>query len=165
MNQPPTTQRTYHGDINPEEMADVLVAAFNQGNMQAQQIGQGDKVMVQIATRQHAQSGGKAALSVTIQKIEDGVSVALGQHAWLGAAASLGQTALGALANPWSLLGRLDEELSCANSRFFRTVLYANAEISAHLREHFVLHWQSVRPVPRISSVSPVKTRSSMVKE
>ena len=24
MNQPPTTQRTYHGDINPEEMADVL---------------------------------------------------------------------------------------------------------------------------------------------
>ena len=109
MNQQPTLQRTYHGDINPEEMADVLVAAFNQGNMQAQQIGQGDKVMVQIATRQHAQSGGKAALSVTIQKIEDGVSVALGQHAWLGAAASLGQTALGALANPWSLLGRLDD--------------------------------------------------------
>src|SRR5918912_4213399 len=28
------------------------------------------------------------------------------------------------------LLGRLDEELSCANSRFFRTALYSNAEIS-----------------------------------
>jgi hypothetical protein len=49
------------------------------------------------------------------------------------------------------LLGRLDEELSCANSRFFRTALYANAEISARLRDHFVLHWQSVRPVPRIT--------------
>jgi hypothetical protein len=49
------------------------------------------------------------------------------------------------------LLGRLDEELSCANSRFFRTALYANAEISAYLREHFVLHWKSVRPVPRMT--------------
>jgi hypothetical protein len=49
------------------------------------------------------------------------------------------------------LLGRLDEELSCANSRFFRTALYANEEVSSALREHFVLHWQSVRPVPKIT--------------
>ena len=49
------------------------------------------------------------------------------------------------------LLGNLDEEYSCANSRFFRTTLYANAEVSAYLREHFVLHWKSVRPVPRIT--------------
>src|SRR5215208_6537276 len=27
------------------------------------------------------------------------------------------------------MLGRLDEDLSCANSRFFRTTLYANAEV------------------------------------
>ncbi len=49
------------------------------------------------------------------------------------------------------LLGNLDDEFSCANSRFFRTVLYANAEISKFLREHFILHWQSVRPVPRVT--------------
>jgi hypothetical protein len=49
------------------------------------------------------------------------------------------------------LLGHLDEELSCANSRFFRTALYANREISQFLKDHFVLHWQSVRPVPRIT--------------
>ncbi len=49
------------------------------------------------------------------------------------------------------LLGRLDEELSCAISRFFRTTLYANAAVSDYLRKHFVLHWQSVRPVPRIT--------------
>lgn len=49
------------------------------------------------------------------------------------------------------LLGRLDEEASCANSRYFRTVLYANAEVSRALRERFVLHWRSVRPVPRIT--------------
>ena len=49
------------------------------------------------------------------------------------------------------LLGNLDEELSCANSRFFRTTLYANKEVSGYLRHHFVLHWKSVRPVPRIT--------------
>ena len=46
------------------------------------------------------------------------------------------------------LLGKLDEEFSCANSRFFRTTLYANREVGDYLREHFVLHWKSVRPVP-----------------
>jgi hypothetical protein len=49
------------------------------------------------------------------------------------------------------LLGRLDEELSCANSRFFRTVLYANREIGDLLRERFILHWRSVRPVPKVT--------------
>ncbi|HET6854118.1 MAG TPA: hypothetical protein VFH46_17565 [Pyrinomonadaceae bacterium] len=49
------------------------------------------------------------------------------------------------------LLGKLTDELSCANSRFFRTVLYSNAEVSAVLRERFVLHWESVRPVPTIT--------------
>lgn len=49
------------------------------------------------------------------------------------------------------LLGKLNEEYSCANSRFFRTTLYPNAEVSQYLREHFILLWQSVRPVPRIT--------------
>jgi hypothetical protein len=49
------------------------------------------------------------------------------------------------------LLGKLTDEYSCANSRFFRTALYSNKEISDYLRDHFVLHWQSVRPVPRIT--------------
>ncbi|MEM9419111.1 MAG: hypothetical protein AAGA25_08710 [Planctomycetota bacterium] len=46
------------------------------------------------------------------------------------------------------LLGRLDDDLSCANSRFFRTALYANQIIADYLRDHYVLHWESVRPVP-----------------
>jgi hypothetical protein len=49
------------------------------------------------------------------------------------------------------LLGKLTDELSCANSRFFRTVLYANATVSAVMRDRFVLHWESVRPVPVIT--------------
>ncbi len=49
------------------------------------------------------------------------------------------------------LLGRLDEELSCANSRFFRKLLYADGRISGFLREHYVLHWKTVRPVPKVT--------------
>lgn len=49
------------------------------------------------------------------------------------------------------LLGRLDQDLSCANSRFFRVALYPNSEISKLLQDHFILHWQSVRPVPKVT--------------
>ncbi|HEV8483349.1 MAG TPA: hypothetical protein VGV87_07360 [Blastocatellia bacterium] len=49
------------------------------------------------------------------------------------------------------LLGKLDEDLSCANSRFFRIALYSNSEISKLLREHFILHWESVRTVPKVT--------------
>jgi hypothetical protein len=49
------------------------------------------------------------------------------------------------------MLGRLTDELSCANSRFFRTTLYVNENIGRQLRDNFVLHWKSVRPVPRVT--------------
>jgi hypothetical protein len=49
------------------------------------------------------------------------------------------------------LLGRLDEELSCANSRLFRLTLYSNKEVAAYLREHYILHWKSERPVPKVT--------------
>ena len=49
------------------------------------------------------------------------------------------------------LLGKLTDEFSCANSRFFRTVLYPNEAVASTLRERFVLHWQSVRPVPTVT--------------
>ena len=49
------------------------------------------------------------------------------------------------------LLGNLNDELSCANSRFFRTALYPNAAVSQLLRDRFILHWQSERPVPKVT--------------
>jgi hypothetical protein len=49
------------------------------------------------------------------------------------------------------LMGNLTDEYSCANSRFFRTLLYANADVSKYLRDNFVLHWKSVRPVPQVT--------------
>lgn len=49
------------------------------------------------------------------------------------------------------LLGNLNEEFSCANSRLFRAVLYSNTDISKYLRENYILHWQSVRPAPKVT--------------
>ena len=85
------------------------MAEFNRGNMHAQVVGNKDKVAVQIATRTGAMSGGQTALTVSIQGVEDGIMVEVGQQAWLGVAASLGQTAWSALRNPFSLLNRLDD--------------------------------------------------------
>jgi hypothetical protein len=49
------------------------------------------------------------------------------------------------------LLGKLTDEYSCANSRFFRAVLYSNREVADNLRDTFVLHWSTERPVPIVT--------------
>lgn len=85
------------------------MAEFNRGNMHAQILGTKDKMAVQIGTHTSTRSGGHTALTVNLQKVEDGILVELGQQAWLGVAASLGHTAISALRNPFSLLGRLDD--------------------------------------------------------
>jgi hypothetical protein len=102
-------RRIFHGNIKPNDIAHALMAEFNRGNMHAQILGSKDKMAVQIATRMGTQSGGHTALTISLQTVEDGILVEMGQQAWLGVAASLGHTALAALRNPFSLLGRLDD--------------------------------------------------------
>ncbi|HLE91025.1 MAG TPA: zinc ribbon domain-containing protein [Anaerolineales bacterium] len=102
-------RRIFHGNIKPNDIADALMAEFNRGNMHAQVVGQHDNMAVQIATRRGAMSGGQTALTISIQTVEDGIMIELGNQAWLGVAASIGHTALSALRNPFSLLGRLDD--------------------------------------------------------
>ncbi|KAA0281360.1 MAG: zinc ribbon domain-containing protein [Anaerolineales bacterium] len=103
-------RKIYHGKIKPVDIAQALLAEFNQGNMRAQTLGHSDRLVVQVGTRPDAMSGGQTAMTVTIQSIEDeGIMVELGQQAWLGVAASLGMSALAAIKNPFSLLGRLDD--------------------------------------------------------
>ncbi len=102
-------QRIYHGNFKNIELAKAIIAHFDQGNLQVQQIGSGDFIAVQIASSPYATSGGKTALSVTFQNVTDGVSVQIGQQAWLGVAASLGVSTFFALRNPFSLINRLDD--------------------------------------------------------
>jgi hypothetical protein len=102
-------RRVFHGILSPTDIAQALLAEFSRGNVRAQVLGKGDKLAVQIGTRPGAMSGGQTAITVTIQQLEDGVMVEMGQQAWLGIAASLGQTAVSVFRNPFSLLGRLDD--------------------------------------------------------
>lgn len=103
-------QRTYRGDIDPEGLADALVARFNHGDLMAQKVtGQDGHLMVQIATRERRWGAARSALSVGIAPVEEGVRVTVGEQRWLDAAASLAITGLGALINPRSLLWRIDD--------------------------------------------------------
>lgn len=102
-------RRIFHGIISPTDIAQALLAEFNQGNLRAQVLGQSDKMAVQIGTRPGSMSGGQTALTVSLQTVEDGIMVEMGQQAWLGVAASLGQTAFSVLRNPFNLIGRLDD--------------------------------------------------------
>ncbi len=101
--------RIFHGEITPNDFARALIASFNRGNLRAQQFGRGDKVIVQIASRERRASGGATALTVTLEKAADGVAIKIGEQAWMGVAASLGMSALYAWRNPWNLLHRLDD--------------------------------------------------------
>jgi RNA polymerase subunit RPABC4/transcription elongation factor Spt4 len=102
-------KRIFHGNISPTDVAQALEAEFNQGNTQTHLLGESNNLTIQIASSQWSHSGGKTALTVNIQKVEDGIMVELGQQQWLGVAASLGETAIATLINPLNLLGRLDD--------------------------------------------------------
>ncbi|MBI3739853.1 MAG: zinc ribbon domain-containing protein [Chloroflexi bacterium] len=101
--------RIFHGNLNPVDLAQALLAEFNRGNLRAQILGQSDNLAVQIGTRPDAASGGQTALTVTLQRVPDGVMAQLGQQEWTGTAASIGWTAFAAMRNPWTLLNRLDD--------------------------------------------------------
>lgn len=78
-------RRTYHGNINPNGLADYLVNTFNQGygSTVAQKMGQGDHLFVQIGKLSHSGRSVRVALGLSISKIADGVSLVTGQSNWL----------------------------------------------------------------------------------
>jgi len=102
-------RRIFHGILSPTDIAQALLAEFNRGNLRAQVVGKSDKLAVQIGTRPGLMSGGQTAITVSVQKAPDGIMIELGQQAWLGVAASLGQTAFSLFRNPFNLIGRLDD--------------------------------------------------------
>ena len=102
-------QRIFHGDLNPNDIAEALMAFFNRGNLRTQTVGNERELRVQIATRPGASSGGETAVTVQIKKADDTIVVSVSEQAWYGVAASMGQTVIATLMNPWNLLGRLDD--------------------------------------------------------
>lgn len=157
--------RIYHGEITPKQVAEVLIARFNHGNLRALQFGQGKQVVIQIGTRPGAGSGGQTALTITLQQVTDGISVQVGKQSWLGVAASLGTTALAAIRNPFHLLGRLDdlaqdiESLSLTEEVFATVAAAAQAagashELSKRLRRMVCEYCNTANPVGEASCLA-----------
>lgn len=102
-------QRIFHGDMKPADLSRILISHFSRGNYQVRQFGKGDEIVVQVLTVNRPTSGGQTSLNVSIQTVDDGVMVSVGKQSIFGVAASLGVSAISALRNPLSLLGRLDD--------------------------------------------------------
>jgi hypothetical protein len=150
--------RIFHGNLTPETLAHALTAEFNQGLYRAQLVGHDQKLMVQIATREYARSGGQTAMTVSLQAVADGVAVSLGKQTWMDVAASLGKTAFWAWRNPWSLINRLDDlaqdvENLQLSERVWTTIenaaraAGASFELSERLRRLVCLHCDTANPV------------------
>ena len=106
-------QRVYHGAITPEALADYLVQKYDpQDDLQAQKLGSGDSLAVQIG-RGDEPDKIKHALTVGIARTtegEQGVTVTIGQQQWITPkmatyAAMIGIISL--LITPWALFALL----------------------------------------------------------
>lgn len=77
-------QRMYPSVVMPEGLAQALLTAWDQGDMIAQVMGGGDRVVVQIGQRR----GGlfsdepRQALTLDIERMPEGVQVTMGQQRW-----------------------------------------------------------------------------------
>jgi len=91
--------------------------------------------------------------------------VEIGQQAWFGVAASLGHTAISALRNPFSLLGRLDDlaqdiENMQLQEKVWRTIdraataLGASHELSERLRRVICLYCDTANPLGEGSCIA-----------
>lgn len=158
-------RRIFHGNIKPVDVAQALIGEFNRGNFRAQMIGQSERVVVQVGTRPDARSGGQTAMTVTVQTLEEGIIVELGEQAWLGVAASIGVSAFTALKNPFSLLGRLDDIAQDLESLKLRERVWqviskaaraagASAELSENLRRTTCEYCHVANPVGEPSCVA-----------
>lgn len=127
-------QKYFHGDFTPDELANYLVTYFNRGNFDVQKFGNKQKIIVQIKTSRIRSSGGSTAISILFQKAEDGVSVLVGQQAWLGLIASLAYTALAVVRNPLTFLGRIDDLAQDIESIQLTEEIWKTVEMYTHAR-------------------------------
>jgi hypothetical protein len=79
-------QRTYHGEVSAEGLADFLIQRYDpQKNVQAQRLGQGDSILVQIGYSE-SPAHMRHAVTIAIAATKDempGIVVTMGQRQWI----------------------------------------------------------------------------------
>jgi len=157
--------RIYHGELQIDDFLSSLQAHFGQGQYQVRAVGDDKFVVVQIATSPYPMSGGATSLAVSLQKVEDGISVEVGKQAMLGIAASFGKTALSALINPANLLGRIDDlaqdftsvQLSDEVIKVLDSTaksLNASFDLSERLKKYVCSYCQTPNPLGEASCIA-----------
>lgn len=158
-------QRTYHGPIETDDLARALVADLGGMGLESQALGEPDHIVLQFGTRVVPRSGGRTSLTIHLIEVEDGVMVRVGEQQWLGVAASLGTTALMALKNPFSLIGRIDDVAQDIQSLGLRERVWdvveeaaaglgASLELSETLRRVTCAYCQTANPVGQPSCLA-----------
>jgi hypothetical protein len=106
-------QRIYHGNLSPDGLANYLVQRFDpQPDLQAQKLGEGDSLVVQIG-RGDTPEEIRHAVTLGITRAPDseqGLAVTMGEQQWISPkvathAAMIGL--IGVLITPWALFGLL----------------------------------------------------------
>lgn len=106
-------QRIYHGEVSPAELAAFLVQQYDpRHDVQAQILGEGDSLLVQIGRGDQPEKI-RHAVTVAVTRApggEPGVAVTMGQQQWFsphmaGFAAAMGLVS--ALITPWALFALL----------------------------------------------------------
>jgi hypothetical protein len=157
--------KTFHGNITPKDISKALFGYFNRGNYRVQQIGEGENIIVQIASIFNATSGGQTSIGVSVQKFEDGVIVQIGKQSWMGIAASLGFTALNAIRNPLTLLSRIDDVAQDIESISIRDEIWsvinqtaanlgASFELSERLKRYVCQYCDTPNPIGESSCIA-----------
>ena len=157
--------KIFHGNITPQDISKSIIAHFYRGNYRVQQIGNGENIIIQIASIMNATSGGQTSIGVSVQKFEDGVMVQIGKQSWMGIAASLGKTALSAIHNPLSLLGRIDDVAQDIESLSIRDEIWsvinqtaytlgAGFELSERLKRYVCTYCDTPNPIGESSCIA-----------
>jgi hypothetical protein len=127
-------QRIYHGAVTPDGLADFLVQRYEpQHNLQAQKIGQGDSLVVQVGHGDVPEEI-KHAVTVGITRATDseqGVIVTIGQQQWITPqkatyAAMIGLISV--LVTPWALFALLWPVSELIGSRSLPNDIWSTVE-------------------------------------
>jgi len=151
-------EKFFHGDISPLDIAQALQAEFEVSNYIVKRIGDKDKIILQLSTREHPSSGGRTGLVVFIQKVTDGVSVKLGNQSQFGILSSMGTTTFLLLKNPWNIITRIDDiaqdlQNMQLSDRIWKIIeetaksKLANFEFSERLRRVICEYCQTPNPI------------------
>ena len=102
-------KKIFHGNFTPDDLAALLICISTVAILKCKRLAQEMRSRCKFGQKGRLNPAGKLRSALSFQAFDDGVIISSGEQQWMGIAASLGYSALAALRNPLSLLGRIDD--------------------------------------------------------